>query len=888
GALVRQPPTTGNAARNDNSATPQVESVEYAQESEEEASWIKLRPNQPPRAPVHLFREFCALGASPPLGHLTEQTSSARILRCKSAIFGFKQQPDQFTNSVTTGPMPSNKCEAPRAPDVVACASHMAAYINRTISLMSGDGPHNRPNVPLLRPTNGADNSPLQIFVKAKKKINDIFGEIEDYVQDTVQYMHDVEKEDGIVSEEKVRQIEEFVDRVQGIREVLARDHMKVAFFGRTSNGKSSVINAMLRDKVLPSGIGHTTNCFLQVEGSATGDAYLTLEGSNEQRAVESVGQLAHALCKEKLSESQLVRVFWPKNRCLLLRDDVVFVDSPGVDVTPNLDEWIDMHCLDADVFVLVANAESTLMLTEKNFFHKVSEKLSKPNIFILNNRWDASASEPEFLDQVRRQHQERAIDFLVKELGVCTPKEAEGRIFFISAKEVLQARLAEQGHAASTPLTEGFQTRYFEFQDFERQFEECISKSAVRTKFEQHAQRGKYIATQLRDILEGIYSEALRLKELKLGQRKALVDKVNHTEQQLVLVTQEMKKKIRNMVEDVEQRVSKALTEEIRRLSTLVDEFSLPFHSEPLVLNVYKKELHLHVETGLGSNLRARLSTALAMNMEQSQSEMTAKMETLLPDAYRCASNIVMPRRQPFEILYRLNCDNLCADFHEDLEFRFSYGVMALLQRFASSGRAGAFLGLKHAKKESPQSALLPATPVEPLDGRTLYSNVGLDDWSLISRVAVMGATSQGTMGCLLVAGFMFKTVGWRIVAVTGALYSCLYLYERLTWTNKAKERSFKRQYVAHATRKLRMIVDLTSANCSHQVQQELSGTFARLCSLVDKATTDMDDQLKLLEREVATLDSASGKSKVLRNKANYLAHELDLFVDAYLKLHQ
>lgn len=39
-------------------------------------------------------------------------------------------------------------------------------------------------------------------------------------------------------------------------------------------------------------------------------------------------------------------------------------MDSPGVDVTPNLDEWIDKHCLDADVFVLVANAESTLMVT--------------------------------------------------------------------------------------------------------------------------------------------------------------------------------------------------------------------------------------------------------------------------------------------------------------------------------------------------------------------------------------------------------------------------------------------------------------------------------------------------------------------------------------------
>lgn len=39
--------------------------------------------------------------------------------------------------------------------------------------------------------------------------------------------------------------------------------------------------------------------------------------------------------------------------------------------------------------------------LQEKNFFHKVSTKISQPNIFILNNRWDASASEPEYLDQV-------------------------------------------------------------------------------------------------------------------------------------------------------------------------------------------------------------------------------------------------------------------------------------------------------------------------------------------------------------------------------------------------------------------------------------------------------------------------------------------------------
>jgi hypothetical protein len=39
----------------------------------------------------------------------------------------------------------------------------------------------------------------------------------------------------------------------------------------------------------------------------------------------------------------------------------------------------------------------------------------------------------------------ERAVEFLVEELKVCTQKEANQRIFFVSAKEALQARLQEQ-----------------------------------------------------------------------------------------------------------------------------------------------------------------------------------------------------------------------------------------------------------------------------------------------------------------------------------------------------------------------------------------------------------------------------------------------------------
>ncbi|EDS30286.1 conserved hypothetical protein [Culex quinquefasciatus] len=781
----------------------------------------------------------------------------------------------------------------------------MAAYLNRTISMVTGGGGgatngtgYDNTAAALLDAnasprglhTHGGggttghnDVSPLQIFVRAKKKINDIFGEIEDYVVETTGFIDALPAQVEIVDKAESELFRSYVLKVAGIREVLARDHMKVAFFGRTSNGKSSVINAMLRDKILPSGIGHTTNCFCQVEGVDGDEAYLVKEGSDEKLNVTSIKQLANALCQEKLCESSKVRIFWPRKRCSLLRDDVVFVDSPGVDVSPNLDDWIDNHCLNADVFVLVLNAESTMTLAEKSFFHEVSTRLSKPNIFVLNNRWDASASEPEF----QESHQERCIDFLVKELKVATLKEAEERVFFVSARETLQARLkeAEGLPAIAGALADGFQNRYFDFQDFERKFEECISKSAVRTKFEQHSSRGKGISSEMRMMLDNIYDRANQLRNQKLEQKKKLTDRIASTETQLMQVTREMKMKIHNMVEEVEQKVAKALNEEIWRLNVLVDEFNLPFHSDPLVLNVYKKEINGHVESGLGSNLRARLSTALAMNVETAQREMTDRMTALIPsEKIVFATHQVVARTQPFEMLYTLNCQNLCADFQESLDFRFSWGITAFIARFNGKMRAGTKKAITHNRQNSNMNVSQIMSPTSPMCLMPENELITQEQLSVISKVAVASIGSQGTLG-LLVGGVLLKTIGWRVIVGAGILYGSVYLYERLSWTNAAKEKTFKNQYVQHATRKLKLIVDLTSANCSHQVQQELSSTFARLCRVVDTATTDMNSELKEIETSLAVIEANQKQIKVLSNKANFIQRELDIFESNYIK---
>ena len=88
----------------------------------------------------------------------------------------------------------------------------------------------------------------------------------------------------------------------------------------------------------------------------------------------------------------------------------------------------------------------------------------------------------------------DRCSGFLVDELGVVDRAQASDRIFFVSAKEVLQARVQKaQGMPESGTehtrtkktqlvrlalfrpggaLAEGFQARMFEFQNFERRFE--------------------------------------------------------------------------------------------------------------------------------------------------------------------------------------------------------------------------------------------------------------------------------------------------------------------------------------------------------------------------------------------------------------------------------
>ncbi|KAK5907212.1 hypothetical protein CesoFtcFv8_005088 [Champsocephalus esox] len=731
---------------------------------------------------------------------------------------------------------------------------------------------------PPLRRTDSArgEFSPLKRFVVAKKKISDVFEQLLNYVKETSEFVEETcgnKALQNIASQEQKLEIQAYADKLAVIKEVLARRHMKVAFFGRTSNGKSTVVNAMLRDRVLPSGIGHTTNCFLSVEGTDEDKAYLKTEGSDEEKSIKTVNQLAHALhMDESLDAGCLVRVFWPKTKCALLRDDLVLVDSPGTDVTSELDSWIDKFCLDADVFVLVANSESTLMNTEKHFFHKVNERLSKPNIFILNNRWDASANEPEYMEDVRKQHTDRCVNFLRCSTPACS---------------VLRACLNQV-----EPWPRAFHERLKEFQCFERRFEECISQSAVKTKFEQHTIRAKLITEKVKSIMDAINIEAAEKRVAALEDREYQIDRLEFVKNQLHLLIDDIKAKIKAISADVENKVSIAMGEEICRLHVIVDEFHSDFHPSPHVLKIYKSELLSHVEEGMGKNLAFRCSDAVHASVHSSQKYMMESMLPLLPSSSQSQVHMLVPSRK-FDLSYDLNCATLCNDFQENIDFQFTLGWTALVHRFLGSVNAQRALKLVDQNFQGSLPALQALTPssgppslAAPPNNETALMTQ--EDVMIAVATNVASLTSRTSMSVIIVGGVVWKTVGWKLIALSSSLYGLLYLYERLTWTTKAKERTLKHQFVDYATDRLQLIVNFTSANCSHQVQQEMAATFARLCQQVDQTQKELEAEIRQLTAKIDQLETVQSHSKILRHKATDLEKQLEAFTYEYLQPQQ
>lgn len=163
--------------------------------------------------------------------------------------------------------------------------------------------------------------------------------------------------------EEKVVKLKEELNKAES-------EEVTIVFVGRTSSGKSSVINAILRNSRLPTGLLQTTMCRIQVRPT-TDEKWSVIKIGCETPLSDQISKTEVKALLSKLTGNSraerekfdinshsVIQVNWPRNLCSL-PENIVLIDTPGSNENKDCDQVTLDSCKEADIIVAVMDFRS-------------------------------------------------------------------------------------------------------------------------------------------------------------------------------------------------------------------------------------------------------------------------------------------------------------------------------------------------------------------------------------------------------------------------------------------------------------------------------------------------------------------------------------------------
>ena len=152
---------------------------------------------------------------------------------------------------------------------------------------------------------------------------------------------------------------------------LIANEDIAIVFVGRTSSGKSSLINALLQDSRLPVKKVQTTMCKIQVRPTANEECSVVKVGCekplSDQMSEKDVKALlsrmsgkSNAAEREKLNidSHSVIQVNWPRHLCTL-PENIVLIDTHGSSENPEGKKVVHEPYKEADILVSVMDFKS-------------------------------------------------------------------------------------------------------------------------------------------------------------------------------------------------------------------------------------------------------------------------------------------------------------------------------------------------------------------------------------------------------------------------------------------------------------------------------------------------------------------------------------------------
>lgn len=191
------------------------------------------------------------------------------------------------------------------------------------------------------------------------------------------------------------------IDSVHQIKDNILKDEFKILVVGEFSRGKSTFINAILREKALPSSLRPTTATINYIRYHDTVKMDVTYEdGTIKNIPFENIKDFVTVSGMEASGNNGRVKevnIGYPSD---VIKDGAMIVDTPGVNDPDEHREEITTKLLpSADAVIFLLSLDQPVSRSEKDFLRTKVLNSDTTKIFYVVNKIDTSDDDAEIDD---------------------------------------------------------------------------------------------------------------------------------------------------------------------------------------------------------------------------------------------------------------------------------------------------------------------------------------------------------------------------------------------------------------------------------------------------------------------------------------------------------
>lgn len=239
--------------------------------------------------------------------------------------------------------------------------------------------------------------------------------------------------------------------KMNQLEEQIREHRFSVGIMGEFRRGKSTVINALLGENVMPSDIRPCSATLNRVTYGDTKKAVINMkDGKSERIPIEELPRYVTKLeeYEDMAADVEEATVYYPSPFC---KDGVDIIDTPGLNDDERMDKVSNEVVPKLDVLVMTLVPDSPFSISEARFVRDtlLTSDLSRM-IFLVNKIDMVDEDEREtLLAEIRKRIQEKTLDEMKNLIGETSEEYKKAQrilnnisLYAISARDSLKGKL--------------------------------------------------------------------------------------------------------------------------------------------------------------------------------------------------------------------------------------------------------------------------------------------------------------------------------------------------------------------------------------------------------------------------------------------------------------